>query len=157
MVGENAMSLATTPLAAVQNLVESLNTENVRTRSALERALGIVLKEDGGTSAFSAWNASNTVIGGLSMAEISYREPRPNSGATAGAILVVRLGEGACVDRTELLAGYPGMALDGPPAPDDPAPNQYYKQETAAASLSFGFPVNGADCLDEIVYSLKRP
>ncbi len=151
------MSLAAPTLSAIQNLVGNLNRENVRTKDALEKALGLVLEEDEGTSIFSFWKTENKEVGGLKITELSYREPRKDAGAVAGAHLIMRLANDGCVGRNEVLAAYPEMRITAPPAPENPDPLQSYQQETASALLTFGFSLDGEECLGKIVYSLKNP
>lgn len=143
------MSLAAPPLTAVQKLVENLNAENLRTEATLDNTFDLVLEQDGRIPAISSWRATGLQTESRGIAEIG-------AGAIASSYLILRRAKGACVDRCELIAGYPGMVTGAPPAPVDPVPLQSYKQETKTVNLAIGYSFNGEEGLGNIVYSLKQ-
>lgn len=105
---------------------------------------------------FSFWIADDLVIDGLPVESISYRQPRPGAGATAGPLLILLLGKGVCVDREALLARFPAMQPAAPSSPHDPNPMLSYSRQTEDATLTLGFPLLQQDCLSKIIYSLAN-
>lgn len=129
--------------------MENLNAENLRTKATLDNTFDLVLEQDGRIPAISSWRATGLQTESRGIAEIG-------AGAIASSYLILRRAKGACVDRCELIAGYPGMVTGAPPAPVDPVPLQSYKQETKTVNLAIGYSFNGEEGLGNIVYSLKQ-
>ena len=141
----------------LKKIVSELTRQNTSSRQNLERTFGVKFIRDGESSFFSFWRADNVDIHGLRADQVSYREPIDGAGATSGSLLLIKLDKNYCIERSELLKVFPSIKPDSAPPAADDEPQQYFSDETTEAVLSFGFPVNSDDCINEIVYSLKRP
>ena len=141
--------------AVIDRLVQDIRHAGQVTRAPVEQATGTALHAVGEDAYFRSYRAGPIDDGDLRLS-LDLREPKPNSGATAGAILVVNVA-GGCADKSALEARYGAWRLTDAPRGRSLDEQAYWTKTEPWGELSFGFAEGKPDCLRSIVFQAAGP
>lgn len=142
--------------ASLAGLVETLRAMPRLDRAGVERIVGRALTPRDGNPYFALWEASDVTLGSLRVATVDFREPKPGSGATAGPILVLKIGRG-CPTRREVEDRFRPLTLTGVPRGHSLDEETSLSRAEPLGRLSFGFTERHPDCLASVALSVPKP
>lgn len=139
----------------IDRLVQDIRQAGKVARAPVEKATGAHLQVTGETDYFRSYSAPPIKAGELSFA-IDLREPKPGSGATAGALLVLDV-TGGCARKAAIEARYGDWQLTDVPRGRSPDEKAYWTRVEPWGELSFGFAESAPDCLRSVVFKAGGP
>jgi hypothetical protein len=149
-----------------KTMAESMNAidhivEQVRAAGRVDRPLAaaivhVALRKTADTGYFETYEATDIKLGDLAMTA-ELRSPVEGSGATAGALLVLRILKG-CPSKADVEARYAPLKIANIPHGRSPDEETNWSRDEPWGHLSFGFAERAPDCLSSITFQgRERP